>query len=182
MSVDLYVFLRERELPTDEEWQRAIQAAGHDLVFDSFSSREHTGFLPARLAGELSGFEYSFNPIDANEVEKLKAIIADRSHVVTFTLHGNMLELRAAEIAASVLTDLANGVYFDPQSGSHAEGKADYSLLADERNAERERMLAEAERKWAKVTERRCPECNAPCPEYRGSCWVCGFAIGKLPA
>jgi hypothetical protein len=180
MSVHLWVFLRESELPTQEQWQRVVQEAGHDLVFDSFLPREHTGFLPIRLAGKQCGFEYSFKPVH-EEVDEVPPFVGDRTHVVEFNWHGDMQGLRATEIAACALTELANGIFYDPQSGSHAEGKAVYSLLAVERNAEVERKLAEAERKWAKVTERRCPGCNARCPEYRGSCWVCGFAVGKAP-
>jgi hypothetical protein len=182
MSVHVCVFLRESELPTQEQWQRAVREAGHDLVFDSFSPREHTGFLPMQLAGEECGFEYSLNAIDKDEVEEVLAIVGDRTHIAEFTSHSSMQDLRAAEIAASALTKIANGIFYDPHSGSHAKGEAVHSLLADWRNAERERKIAEAERKWAKVTERRCPECSARCPEYRGSCWVCGFAVGRVSA
>ncbi|HEY3391140.1 MAG TPA: hypothetical protein VGK58_00420 [Lacipirellulaceae bacterium] len=182
MSVQLCVYLHESDLPSQEQWQHAVLNAGHDLIFDSFSPREHTGFLPMKLTGEECGFEYSFDPIDQDEVEEVLAVIGDRTHVVKFTWHSSMLDLRAAEIAASTLADLSNGIFFDPQSGSHAEGNAVHTLLAAERDSERERKLAEAEGKWANVTERRCPECNARCPEYRSSCWVCGFAVGRLPA
>lgn len=182
MSVHFCVYLRESVLPSHEQWQSAIRNAGHDLVLDDFSPTEHTGFLPTQLAGEECGFEYSFDPIVDDEVEDLRSVIGDRTHVVTFTWHSSELDMRAAEIAASSLTDVANGIFFDPQSGAHAEGNAVHSLLAEERESERSRKLAEAERKWAKVTERRCPKCNARCPEYRGSCWVCGFAVGRLPS
>src|SRR5438045_1104297 len=125
MSVHLCVFLRESELPTQEQWQRVVQEAGHDLVLDSFSPREHTGFLPLRLAGEPSGFEYLFRPIDEDEFEEVLPVVDDRTHVVEFTLHGGMQrDLRAAEIAASALTELSNGIFYDPQSGSHAQGRA----------------------------------------------------------
>jgi hypothetical protein len=182
MSVHLCVFLHESKLPTHEQWQSAVHGAGHDLVFDSFSPRQHTGFLPMLLAGEECGFEYSFNALDPNEIQEMRDIVGDRTHVVEFTWHSSMQDMRAAEIAASALTSVANGVFYDPQSGLHAEGRAVFSLLVAEQNAERERKIAQAERKWANVTERRCPECNAPCPEYRENCWVCGFAVGRLPA
>jgi hypothetical protein len=182
MSVDIQVFLHESALPTRQQWQSAIQAAGHNFVFDDFSPAEQTGFLPTRLDNIECGFEYSFNLVDDDEFEDLISVIGDRRQVATFTWHSNMLEMRAAQIAASVLADISRGLFYDPQSGNYAEGSAAYSLMADEREAERERKLAEAERKWEKVTERRCPECDARCPEYRGSCWVCGFSIGKLPA
>jgi hypothetical protein len=37
---------------------------------------------------------------------------------------------------------------------------------------------AEAE-KDATLTDRRCPSCGSPCPSYRKTCKVCGYAIGK---
>src|SRR5262245_56213999 len=128
MSVHLCVFLCESELPTQEQWQRAVQGAGHDLVFDSFSPREHTGFLPLRIAREQCGFEYLFRPMGKEEVEEVLSLVGDRTHVVEFTWHGGVPDLRAAEIAASALAELANGIFYDPQSGSHAQGRAVYSL------------------------------------------------------
>lgn len=182
MSVQLCVFLHESVMPTCEQWQCAVRDAGHDLTFGSFSPREHERFVPMQLAGETCGFEYSFDQIEPSEVEDVADMVGDRSYVAIFTCHSSMLDYRAAEIAAATLTELCSGVYFDPQSGSHAEGKDVHALLSSERSAEMERKLAEADRKWAKVTERRCPKCNARCPEYRGSCWVCGYAIGKCSA
>jgi hypothetical protein len=40
---------------------------------------------------------------------------------------------------------------------------------------------SEAEQRWATVTGRRCPECDSPCPEYRKTCKVCGFELGRAP-
>jgi hypothetical protein len=34
--------------------------------------------------------------------------------------------------------------------------------------------------KDAGLTNRRCPKCNSPCPTYRKTCKVCGFAVGRL--
>jgi hypothetical protein len=180
MSVELNVYLYDAALPTCDDWQRAISERGHDFVFDPFSSRDHVGFVPIRLNGDKCGFEYFFAPIEeASEEDDLKAI-GDRTHVAQFILHGSELDLRAAEIAASVLASIANGVFFDPQSGSFAEGGSVFDLLLKQHDTERDRRRAEAERKWSRVTDRLCPECNARCPEYRGKCWVCGFAIGRV--
>lgn len=73
MSVHLCVFLRESDLPTHVEWQRAVQDAGHDLFFDSFSPREHFGFLPMPLDGDECGFGYSFGPIDKGRERKAES-------------------------------------------------------------------------------------------------------------
>ncbi len=32
---------------------------------------------------------------------------------------------------------------------------------------------------YASKTERCCPQCGAPCPEYRKTCRSCGFEIGR---
>jgi hypothetical protein len=48
MSVEIIVFIRDKELPNRDEWQLAIDEAGIGLHLDQFSLREHTGFLPAK--------------------------------------------------------------------------------------------------------------------------------------
>jgi uncharacterized Zn finger protein (UPF0148 family) len=52
-------------------------------------------------------------------------------------------------------------------------------LLNRQEQTERERQMQDAVRRWAHVTQRRCPKCGAPCPEFRPTCKVCGFAIGR---
>jgi hypothetical protein len=141
---------------------------------------EQVGFIPAKLDGQECGFEYSFSPIADGEFDELREVIGGRTHVASFVWHSSLVDGTAGNIAAATLADIANGVFFDPQSGTHAVGKDAYSMMEDLVRSDREWKHAAAEQKWAKVTERRCPECNARCPEYRGSCWVCGHHVGRV--
>jgi len=180
MSVELLVFVHERAMPTSEEWQREISDRSHRLLLETFDTRTQTGFVPGQFDGEDCGFEYWFSSIDPQDVELFSEAIGDRTHVVTFVWHRDELDAKAATIAASVLAAMANGVFHDPQCGSFATGSEVFDLLRVEQQDQRLGMMLAAEQRWAHVTNRRCPECNALCPEYRRSCWVCKHELGRV--
>ena len=126
MSVDLYVYLRDAEIPTREQWQEAIDEAGIDLVLDKeFSVREHEGgFVPVLMGEEETGFEFyldsldeSYIPDEPNAAQRL----ADRGCVAAFRL-SDLQEWVAAMYAAAVLTQLANGLLCDAQIGELVDG------------------------------------------------------------
>jgi hypothetical protein len=177
MSVDLCVFLRNESLPTHSQWQAAINEKRLNLVLDDFSSREHTGFLPCRLNGVQCGFEYYFAGLEG-AYEDIKTKIGDRDRVVTLVLHGSMDDLKAAMLTAAVLTELCDGVFYDPQGPEFLIGDGVFKLIQRDEDAERERIRRLAE-KDAAITDRRCPKCGAPCPKYRKTCQVCRFEIGR---
>lgn len=183
MSVDLMVFLKREKLPTRGRWQKAIDAEGLGLSLDEVDTFSHTGFWPAKLNGKDSGFEYLFGnsePQDTDDdPEELTRVIDDRDCAATFTIHGSLDELQAASIAAAALAKISDGVFVDPQSGEFAIGAGAFPLLQEQGRKERERKMDVATRKWATATLRRCPECGAPCPEYRPACFVCGYQIGR---
>ena len=177
MSVDLFVFIHDENLPSRDEWQRAIESADIDLVLDEFEAREHTGFLPAQLRGESTGFEYYCGSVQEMFGEQPPEI-GDRDCVVSFVLHGDTTELNAAMLAAAVLTKHAGGVFYDPQGDEFAEGDGVFDIIRHEEAAELERREYQAA-KDADLTDRRCPQCGNPCPAYRKTCKVCGFQIGR---
>jgi hypothetical protein len=186
MSVDLLVFLKREKLPTRDDWQRAIDGEGFDLTLDDVDTLSHTGFWPAKLNGKNCGFEYSFEknePLELDdeplEPDAMTDAIADRDYCVTFTIHGSVDELQAASVAGAVLAKSTDGVFVDPQSGEFATGAGAFQLLQDQERQEHERRMEVATKKWANVTKRRCPKCNAPCPEFRPTCSVCGYEIGR---
>jgi hypothetical protein len=179
MSVELCVFLKKDRIPTYEEWQKAILCADRPLTLESFSPVDHSGFVPTVLDGQECGFEYFFTPIAEDEFNELATVTEDRNYLASFVWHSSMVDGTAANIAAAALADIADGVFFDPQSGAYAIGKDAYSLREDLVASDRDGKLAAAEKKWADATERRCPKCNAPCPEYRAKCWVCGHHLGR---
>jgi hypothetical protein len=181
MSVKFYVYLREDQLPSRDEWQQGIDRHGIHLKLDEFSTREHGGFLPAKMDGAECGFEYSFQPVDDTAWDDgIPEEIGDRNRVVTFKAHGGReQDSKAAILAAAVLAELTKGVYEDPQGGGFAAGAEVFDLLREEEDVDRERRRLEAAR-WATITTRRCPECGSPCPEYRKTCKVCGFELGRV--
>lgn len=182
MSVNLVVYLKRDRLPNCEEWQRAVAAEGIDMTMDVVDTRTHTGFWPLRHQGQECGFEYTFGEIetiDQEDLTDLLKIVGDRDCSVDFKWHGSVEDGRAAAIAAAVLAKLVDGVFVDPQSDESAVGAAAFELLIRQEQAERQRKMEDAIRRWGKLTQRRCPECDAPCPEFRPTCKVCGFAIGR---
>lgn len=179
MSVEVIVYVRDAELPSREEWQRAIDAENIGLQLEDFSPREHTGFLPARLDGQECGFEYSFEAVDEWESEEVLTEIGDRDRRVAFVWHSSELDGQAAMLAAAVLTKLTDGVFFDTQGPAFARGDGVFAMMEEEERAAWDARMELAERKWGGATSRRCPKCQAPCPEYKAKCAVCGFVIGR---
>ncbi len=177
MSVDLYVFLRDKDVPTRDRWQQAINAYGVDLVLDDFDPREHEGYLPVKLNGKPTGFEYYFGSVE-EELGDRPERIGDRDRIISFVLHSDLTELKAAIWAAAVLTKHTSGIFCDPQSDEYAEGEGVFEMIHRDEAAEREHRYKEAAKDAAR-TERRCPKCGSPCPEYRNTCKACGFVIGR---
>jgi hypothetical protein len=102
VSVDLNVFLHDKDVPTRDGWQQALDDSGVDLVLDEFDVREHKGFLPVKLNGKPTGFEYYFGSV-GEDSEHIPERIGDRDCVILFVLHSDMTELKAAMWAAAIL-------------------------------------------------------------------------------
>ena len=182
MSVDLCVFFSDAALPTRDEWQRVLEEEGTALVLDQFSPREDSGFLPATLNEEACGFEYSFGPItdeDFGDVRGELEEFGDFDRVVALTTHSNQLEGRAAMLAAGALAMFTGGVYFDPQGGNFVRIASVREFAAEAEAEERAWRMEQAVKKWGRVTDRHCPKCGAPCPEYKLKCAVCDYEIGR---
>jgi hypothetical protein len=175
MSVELCVYLRNDRLPTHEEWQSAISEENLKLTLDAVDLRNFDGFLPCRLDAIECGFEFDFGPLEDQD-EELGNEISDCDRVITLTLHGNLLDLRAAMYAAAALTEISGGVFYDPQGEQFATGRGVYELIRQDEESERERGRRAAE-KDAAFTNDRCPHCSAPCPSYRKTCKACGRAV-----
>lgn len=138
MSVDLIVYLRRSAMPAPSAWQRAIAATGlpveldHDFDPDTFS-----GFLPCKLRGAVSGFEYfagRLSPAEAAEVGAPPG--SDFS--VTLVTHSDLKEFACSAVAAGVLALVSSGLLVDPQSGESFPA-ADAVAWATEQFAEAER-------------------------------------------
>lgn len=178
MSVDLCVYLDFARLPTCTEWQDAISRAAIPLTLHDVDLRTFSGFLPCKFGAKDCGFEYYFSQIEDQD----KEILEDkqpRDHVVRLVLHaGPPEDLKAATFAAAVLTEIADGIFFDPQGGDYATGHGVFDLISQWEEAERERGRRKAA-KDAAITDRYCPNCGLPCPSYRLTCKACGAEVGR---
>lgn len=66
--------------------------------------------------------------------------------------------------------------YFESY-GWHADDRFDAAALT-QGIGELDRV-ANANQRWKNITTRKCPNCNALCPEYRRSCLACGYELGR---
>jgi len=178
MSIDTIVILRDDRLPTRDQWQQALEAAGMGIVLDGVDDlRRHSGFLPARFRGTDSGFEWFYGRIGDILGDKPDAA-GDRDHAIDFVTHSDLNELICALLAAGVLARLADGLFLDEESGTFVSGDRAIEIALGIEEAERaqKQRLAAMD---AGITDRRCPQCGAPCPTYRKTCKACGFDIGR---
>jgi hypothetical protein len=172
MSVELHVYIADNRLPTWKEWQSGLEQTGSQLVMEEFDTRSATGFRPCKSGDKVCGFEYYFESVEDLHKE-FRDKIGQRNRVITFRLGASMDELDAAMLAAAVLTEMADGVFFDPQGGVFATGRGVFDMITQDQEARREWRRRKAEKDSA-ITDSRCPQCGAPCPSYRKTCKACG--------
>jgi len=116
--MELHVILAA--IPDVAAWQRAITAAGFNIVLDSaLNTTDHVGFVPVRFAGIDSGFEYDIFPIaDITEAYPSYASqFGNRRFSANFRWGGDLTEMSCVLAASAALAKLTNGICFDPQEG-----------------------------------------------------------------
>jgi len=118
MSVDSFYFIRDSKLPTIAQWQAALDRAGVGIVLEDVGDlREHTGYLPAKHRGHNSGFEWFYGPLEDNFGGDPPDGLGDRAHVINCVTHSDMRELVCGQVACSALIQLAEGLFFDEDTG-----------------------------------------------------------------
>lgn len=135
MSVDTFFFVRDAKLPTISEWQAVLDQAGTEIVLEDVGElRTHTGYLPATHRGHPSGFEWYYGPLAENFGGDPPVGLDGRKHVINCVTHSDMRELACALAACSVLAQLADGKFFDEESGGLADPA---KAMAEAASAER---------------------------------------------
>ena len=110
-------------MPTPVDWQAAIANAGFPVQLDyDFDVDTFTGFLPCRVNGELSGFEYYSSKISVSEASELQ-VPAKVDFSVAFRTGSRPMELVSAVAASSALASATDGQLIDPQSDERYWGK-----------------------------------------------------------
>jgi hypothetical protein len=181
MSVDFFFFVPDEKLPTIPQWQAALDRAGVGIVLaDVGDLRKHTGYLPATFRGQASGFEWFYGPLAENFGGDAPDGLGGRGHVINCVTHSDIGELVGDLIACSVLSQIADGLFLDQESGGLVSPNQALQMALGIESQEQERRRQAAE-KDAATPNRRCPRCGSPCPEYRKTCKACGFEIGRAP-
>ena len=118
MSVESFFFVRDAKLPTIQRWQAALDLAGVGIVLENVGDlRKHTGYLPATHRGHPSGFEWFYGQVTDNFDGEAPEGLEGREHVIKCVTHSDMRELVCGFVACSVLLQLADGAFFDEESG-----------------------------------------------------------------
>jgi hypothetical protein len=117
VSVDLIVYLRRSAMPTPAAWQQAIRDAGFPVELDTdIDPDTFSGFLPCKLRGALSGFEYFATRLSEAEAAGAGAP-AGADFCVTLVTHSDLREFACSAAAAGALARASGGLLVDPQSG-----------------------------------------------------------------
>src|SRR5262249_31606314 len=140
--------------------------------------RKHTGYLPATYRGQPSGFEWFYGPLAENFGDDAPDGLDGREHVIDCVTHSDMTELICGLVACSVLSQVADGLFFDEESGAVVSANQALQTALGIESHEQDRKKREADKDTA-ITSRRCLKCGSPCPEYRKTCKRCGFEIGR---
>jgi len=173
MAIYLNVFLERAKVPAFAEWEKGITDAQLPLSFpESVELTKHTGYLPALLNDEESGFEFFLSDVaESDEVpDEIRSALPSANAIATFRYH-EMHESLAATIGASVLAQLGHGFFFDPQDGRTIRGsealaearKALDTAARKERETARKRPELLSPLKWAKAFEQTLHRVH---PEY----------------
>jgi hypothetical protein len=126
MSVGTSVFLRRSSMPSPAVWADAILKHGFKMELDrEFDVATFSGFLPCKHEGKPAGFEYFFERVAEADAGLSKAElkrIGDRDVMVSFVTHSDLRGLATAVIAAAVLTELSDGIFWDQESNELFSG------------------------------------------------------------
>lgn len=117
MSVDVFVFVREPDLPSREEWQAAIDELGIDLQLDERMEPDSaSGYWPVKIRGEASGFEFFSGSAEVLFGSSAPSGAGDRSLTVDLVTHSDIRELECSLLAGAALALVADGVVYDEET------------------------------------------------------------------
>lgn len=125
MSAEIYVFLERANMPSPQQWQQTIAAAGFPLTLDTdFDPFTFTGFLPCQWSGHAAGFEYYFHPRQqiAEEFTYLAPRVTPFDSVVMLVWGGSLEEMACAVTAAAALAPTTPSLLYAPEDDSAVPG------------------------------------------------------------
>jgi hypothetical protein len=123
MSVDAFiVYLRLTELPDPSKWRQAILNLGLPVdVDDRFDPESFDGFVPCRIRGARTGFDYFGTRITDTQAARYRAPRGS-DFAATFEAASDLRELACAALAAGALAYLSDGLMVDADSRESHRG------------------------------------------------------------
>lgn len=106
MANEQFAFIHKNKVPTPDQWQAAVDAAGFDLKLDpELKVFEDEGFMPCKLFGKDSGVETYYSPIDELFDDRAEAeeLAGDRDFCISFRWGGRYSEAACAMVLSYVL-------------------------------------------------------------------------------
>lgn len=103
MANEQYAFLNKSEVPSRDDWQKAIEENGFDFELDpDLKPFEDDGFLPCKLMKNEAGFEitYDGSPELLSDFEDLRN---GKDYCISFRWGGSMIECASVMIASYAL-------------------------------------------------------------------------------
>jgi hypothetical protein len=125
MSLELYVFMKKSNLPSLATWQGALDKVGFGVALDStFNPIVDDGFVPCSYNGSATGFEFSLGSRDelVKTYPGLKRNQEGFDTSAVFVWGGGLNECVSAVCSAAVLTQLSDGLMYDPQEAHQFTG------------------------------------------------------------
>ena len=160
MSSNVFVLLRDSEIPTRQQWESHLATLGFDLEFDdSFDPRAHPGgYVPVSLNGVIydARFEINLDVTTNLDLNFSPPEHEGRDRVFSFT---NLASLRgwiASQLAAVSLAWGVSGMYFDGQKFVSVD-----DALKDLRSNDLEELRLEVEYERRRLS-RRCDGMKVP--------------------
>ena len=92
---------------------------------------QHTGYLPATYRWQPSGFEWYFGPLAEHYGGDLPDGLEGREHVVNCVTFSDMQELICGLLAYSVLSQLADGVFLNEDTGQLMSADAAFKMARE---------------------------------------------------
>ena len=120
MSMDVYVFLKKSDLPPVNIWQNSLAEFDFPVdLYSTFDPNKDSGFVPCKLRGAVTGFEYFLSPIGeiASTYPDLKEMAQLYDTAAVFSWGSRLDECAVALIAAATLATSCSGIMYDPQGG-----------------------------------------------------------------
>ena len=118
MSLEIYVLLKRSRLPSLASRQDALDGSGLGVkIHSTFNPVEDSGFVPCSYKDSESGFEF-FLGSRADLIESypdLKQKTEGLDTSAAFVWSGDLNEFVSAVSSAAILTQLSDGLMYDPQ-------------------------------------------------------------------